>query len=140
MRGAARLGHWSGPAHRANRGGRATGSRWQGRVATCFAGLPCRTAPLKAVHDRLMQHARSASLAAIAAPLQLARLLTARPVLGPTCGGEMKSRTGTGIFFTRYSHTASTLYLSCAEMGTTGAPSAMVPCGWGGGGHASRWE
>lgn len=37
-------------------------------------------------------------------------------------------RTGTGIFFTMYSHTASMLYLSCAEMGTTGAPSAMVPC------------
>ena len=27
-----------------------------------------------------------------------------------------------------YSHTASTLYLSWAEMGTTGAPSAMVLC------------
>ena len=36
--------------------------------------------------------------------------------------------TGTGIFFTMYSHTTSTLYMSCAEMGTTGAPSAMVPC------------
>ncbi len=24
--------------------------------------------------------------------------------------------------------TASTLYLSCALMGTTGAPSAIVPC------------
>ena len=33
----------------------------------------------------------------------------------------------TGIFFTMYSHTASTLYLSCAEIGTTGAPSATVP-------------
>lgn len=29
----------------------------------------------------------------------------------------MKSRTGTGIFFTRYSHTASTLYLSCTGQG-----------------------
>jgi hypothetical protein len=44
------------------------------------------------------------------------------------CGGDVKSRTGTGIFLTMYSHTASTLYLSWAEMGTTGAPSAMVPC------------
>mmetsp|Transcript_5957 Transcript_5957/g.20166 ORF Transcript_5957/g.20166 Transcript_5957/m.20166 type:complete len:203 (-) Transcript_5957:370-978(-) len=43
-------------------------------------------------------------------------------------GGDIKSRTGTGIFFTMYSHTASMLYLSCAEMGTTGAPSAIVPC------------
>lgn len=44
----------------------------------------------------------------------------------------MKSRLGTGIFLTRYSHTASMLYLSCAEMGTMGAPSAMVPCSSGG--------
>lgn len=27
-----------------------------------------------------------------------------------------------------YSHTASMLYFSCAEMGTTGAASATVPC------------
>jgi len=44
------------------------------------------------------------------------------------CGGLTKSLTGTGIFFTMYSQTTSTLYLSCAEMGTTGAPSG----GWGG--------
>ncbi len=43
------------------------------------------------------------------------------------CGGEVKSLTGTGMRFTMYSHTASTLYFSWAEMGTTGALSAMVP-------------
>mmetsp|Transcript_2980 Transcript_2980/g.5864 ORF Transcript_2980/g.5864 Transcript_2980/m.5864 type:complete len:213 (-) Transcript_2980:677-1315(-) len=42
-------------------------------------------------------------------------------------GEEVKSRTGTGILLTMYSHTTSMLYLSCAEMGTMGAPSAMVP-------------
>mmetsp|Transcript_7218 Transcript_7218/g.21664 ORF Transcript_7218/g.21664 Transcript_7218/m.21664 type:complete len:201 (+) Transcript_7218:228-830(+) len=42
-------------------------------------------------------------------------------------GGEVKSLTGTGIFFTMYSLTASMLYLSCAEIGITGLPSAMVP-------------
>mmetsp|Transcript_236 Transcript_236/g.919 ORF Transcript_236/g.919 Transcript_236/m.919 type:complete len:354 (+) Transcript_236:200-1261(+) len=41
--------------------------------------------------------------------------------------GEMKSRFGTGIFPQMYSHTTSMLYLSCAEMGITGAPSAIVP-------------
>ena len=43
------------------------------------------------------------------------------------CGGEVKSRTGTGMRLTMYSHTASTLYFSWAEMGTMGAFSAMVP-------------
>jgi len=42
-------------------------------------------------------------------------------------GSEVKSRIGTGIFLTMYSHTASTLYLSCAEIGMMGAPSAIVP-------------
>mmetsp|Transcript_11030 Transcript_11030/g.39915 ORF Transcript_11030/g.39915 Transcript_11030/m.39915 type:complete len:220 (+) Transcript_11030:299-958(+) len=41
--------------------------------------------------------------------------------------GDVKSRFGTGIFLQMYSHTTSMLYLSCAEMGMTGAPSAMVP-------------
>ena len=54
-------------------------------------------------------------------------LLTSKERMTIIWGGEVKSRTGTGIFFTMYSHTASTLYLSCAEMGTTGAPSATVP-------------
>ncbi len=34
---------------------------------------------------------------------------------------------GTGIFLTMYSQTASILYFSCADMGITGAPSAIVP-------------
>lgn len=42
----------------------------------------------------------------------------------------MKSRTGTGIFFTMYSHTTSMLYFSWAEIGMMGAPSATVPVGW----------
>lgn len=39
----------------------------------------------------------------------------------------MKSRTGTGILFTMYSQTTSMLYLSWAEIGIMGAPSATVP-------------
>mmetsp|Transcript_18228 Transcript_18228/g.38053 ORF Transcript_18228/g.38053 Transcript_18228/m.38053 type:complete len:255 (+) Transcript_18228:1851-2615(+) len=42
-------------------------------------------------------------------------------------GDETKSRTGTGTFLIRYSTTMSMLYLSCAEMGITGAPCATVP-------------
>ena len=44
-------------------------------------------------------------------------------------GEEMKSRGGTGIFLTTFSNTASMLYLSWAEMGMIGAPSAIVPVG-----------
>ena len=40
---------------------------------------------------------------------------------------EVKSLTGTGIFLQMYSQMTSMLYLSCAEIGTTGAPSAIVP-------------
>ena len=39
----------------------------------------------------------------------------------------MKSLIGTGIFFSIYSHTTSILYLSWAEIGIMGAPSATVP-------------
>lgn len=39
----------------------------------------------------------------------------------------MKSRSGTGIFLAKYSHTASTLYFSWADTGIIGAPSAIVP-------------
>lgn len=42
-------------------------------------------------------------------------------------GNDVKSRIGTGIFFVIYSHRTSILYFSCAEIGTTGAPSATVP-------------
>lgn len=42
-------------------------------------------------------------------------------------GEAVKSRTGTGILLIMYSATTSILYLSCAEMGTMGAPSATVP-------------
>lgn len=44
-------------------------------------------------------------------------------------GSDVKSLTGTGIFLTMYSHTTSMLYLSCADMGMMGAPSATVPVG-----------
>ena len=40
---------------------------------------------------------------------------------------EVKSLTGTGIFLQINSQITSMLYLSCAEIGTTGAPSAIVP-------------
>ena len=42
---------------------------------------------------------------------------------------EEKSLTGTGIFLQINSHITSMLYLSWAEIGTTGAPSAIVPAG-----------
>lgn len=42
-------------------------------------------------------------------------------------GSDVKSLTGTGIFLTMYSQTTSMLYLSCADMGMMGAPSATVP-------------
>lgn len=42
-------------------------------------------------------------------------------------GSDVKSRKGTGIFFTIYSQTTSMLYFSCAEIGIIGAPSATVP-------------
>mmetsp|Transcript_12141 Transcript_12141/g.31116 ORF Transcript_12141/g.31116 Transcript_12141/m.31116 type:complete len:354 (+) Transcript_12141:170-1231(+) len=54
-------------------------------------------------------------------------LFTSKERITIICGGEVKSLTGMGIFLVMYSHTTSMLYLSCAEMGTMGAPSAMVP-------------
>ena len=42
-------------------------------------------------------------------------------------GADAKSRRGAGIFWTIYSQITSMLYLSWAEMGITGAPSATVP-------------
>lgn len=42
---------------------------------------------------------------------------------------EEKSLTGTGIFLQINSHITSMLYLSWAEIGTTGARSAIVPAG-----------
>lgn len=42
-------------------------------------------------------------------------------------GSDVKSRKGTGIFFTIYSQTTSMLYFSWAEIGIIGAPSATVP-------------
>ncbi len=42
-------------------------------------------------------------------------------------GSEVKSRIGIGTFLTMYSLTASMLYFNCAEMGTMGDFSAIVP-------------
>ena len=42
-------------------------------------------------------------------------------------GWEVKSLTGMGIFLERYSQITSILYLSWAEIGMMGAPSATVP-------------
>ena len=42
-------------------------------------------------------------------------------------GCDVKSRTGIGIFLEMYSQITSMLYLSCADIGTIGAPSATVP-------------
>ena len=44
-------------------------------------------------------------------------------------GWEVKSLTGMGIFLERYSQMTSMLYLSWAEIGMMGAPSATVPEG-----------
>jgi hypothetical protein len=44
-------------------------------------------------------------------------------------GLEVKSLIGMGIFLERYSQMTSMLYLSCAEIGMMGAPSATVPGG-----------
>lgn len=54
-------------------------------------------------------------------------LLTSKERMTIIWGGDMKSLTGTGMRFTIYSHTASTLYFNWAEIGTTGAFSAIVP-------------
>lgn len=42
-------------------------------------------------------------------------------------GWDVKSRKGIGIFLQMYSQMTSILYFNCAEIGTTGAPSAIVP-------------
>ena len=42
-------------------------------------------------------------------------------------GLEVKSLIGMGIFLERYSQITSMLYLSWAEIGMIGAPSATVP-------------
>ena len=54
-------------------------------------------------------------------------LFTSKDRITIMFAGAVKSRTGTGIFLQMYSQTTSMLYLSCAEMGITGAPSAIVP-------------
>ncbi len=64
----------------------------------------------------------------------LAQALRGRRGSGPRSArrsGSARTRShavGARAFLTMYSHTASMLYLSCAEMGTTGAASAIVPC------------
>ena len=42
-------------------------------------------------------------------------------------GGDKKSLLGIGTFLVMYSHTTSMLYLSWADIGIIGAPSATVP-------------
>lgn len=54
-------------------------------------------------------------------------LFTSNERMMISLGSEVKSRMGTGILFTTYSAITSMLYLSWAEMGMTGAPSATVP-------------
>jgi hypothetical protein len=54
-------------------------------------------------------------------------LLTSKDRITIMLGGDTKFLSGMGIFFTIYSHTTSILYFSCADIGTTGAPSATVP-------------
>jgi len=54
-------------------------------------------------------------------------LFTSNDRITISLGDEVKSRSGIGILLTIYSQMTSTLYWSCAEIGTIGAPSATVP-------------
>lgn len=54
-------------------------------------------------------------------------LFTSKDRMTIMFGGATKFLSGMGILLTRYSQTTSMLYFSWAEIGTTGAPSAMVP-------------
>lgn len=55
---------------------------------------------------------------------QVQQTMTFLPI---NLGSDKKSLLGTGIFFTIYSHITSILYLSWADTGIIGAPSAIVP-------------
>mmetsp|Transcript_5823 Transcript_5823/g.12261 ORF Transcript_5823/g.12261 Transcript_5823/m.12261 type:complete len:206 (-) Transcript_5823:129-746(-) len=55
-------------------------------------------------------------------------LLTSKLRITIMRGADVKSRIGMGTLLIKFSTTTSMLYLSCAEIGTTGAPSATVPC------------
>jgi hypothetical protein len=55
-------------------------------------------------------------------------LLTSKERITIILGGEVKFLSGMGIFFTMYSQITSMLYFNWADIGTTGAPSAIVPC------------
>jgi len=48
-------------------------------------------------------------------------------VVGDYIGGSTKLCYGMGNLFVMYSHTTSMLYFNCVDIGTTGAPLAMVP-------------
>lgn len=54
-------------------------------------------------------------------------LFTSNDRMMISLGSDIKSLIGMGILLTRYSAITSMLYLSWAEMGITGAPSATVP-------------
>ena len=91
-----------------------------------FFTIPGRTSiswPTFSTPCRMLPPATPPLMSSTSAP----GLFTSNDRITIICGGEVKSRIGTGIFLTMYSHTTSMLYLSWAEMGTTGAPSAMVP-------------
>ena len=48
-------------------------------------------------------------------------------ILPISLGCDVKSRSGMGIFLQMYSQITSMLYFNCAEIGITGAFSAIVP-------------
>lgn len=54
-------------------------------------------------------------------------LFTSKDLMMMRRGGLVKLRVGTGIFLIKYSHTTSMFSFSWAEIGITGAPSAIVP-------------
>ena len=68
-------------------------------------------------------------------------LLTSKDLMTMSLGLEVKSLTGIGIFLERYSQITSMLYLSWAEIGMMGAPSATVPKGGGDGRRkGEKWK
>ena len=58
---------------------------------------------------------------------QYRSILANQSPLPISLGCDLKSRSGIGIFRQMYSQITSILYFSWAEIGTTGAPSAIVP-------------
>mmetsp|Transcript_4721 Transcript_4721/g.14524 ORF Transcript_4721/g.14524 Transcript_4721/m.14524 type:complete len:243 (-) Transcript_4721:19-747(-) len=96
------------------------------RPSLSLLTMPGRTSifwPIRSTPCRMEPPATPPWISSTSAP----GLFTSNERMTIMLGMLVKSRTGTGIFLQMYSATTSMLYLSCALMGSTGAPSAMVP-------------